>query len=627
MLFRSDIQGLRAIAVMAVLCFHFKIYGFEGGYVGVDIFFVISGFLMTSIILKSIGRGSFSYLDFLWSRAVRIYPPMLVLLLVTLSLGYFFLNPQDYAELAKNSLSAVASLGNVRFYVSTLDYFAPAQQTNWLLHLWSLAIEFQFYFVYPLILWAGAKFGRIGFVLILVFILSFSISVALTMADQSASFFLLPSRVWEFVAGGLAFVYGSRLPDAWRKFTLAFGLGLIFICILTYRESMAFPGWIAIVPVLGTSLVISARIENLALSNGLLQFLGRISYSVYLWHWPLWVAFQQYRVPVTAFSTCVLLLLSILLGWISYRFIEVTANRQRQNGARRFAALVATGGACLIVAFSASTVVAKQGFPSRVPPEIRDVVAQFKSDIVKLPRAGVCFLTLSQGEGDFEDKCFTRNNGDQPTVFIWGDSYAAHIWFGLNTSPIFEGTNLLGATSSGCFPVLGAPSKFNKNCDENNKRALKEIERLKPDTVILDGRWVYAEQEAFDLERALAATVDYLLTKNLRVVVIGPSPEWLPSLSQLLLQESFARGGIIPDRMLDASQEKGRLLDKNLSQALNGKGAKYISLYQMLCNADGCMTTVPRGDRSELMVYDFGHLTVPAAEYIVNTAFVDGFKR
>ncbi|WP_088344571.1 MULTISPECIES: acyltransferase family protein [Rhodomicrobium] len=618
---RIDIQALRAIAVAAVVLFHFRVPGFRGGYVGVDMFFVISGFLMTSIIAGKLAAGAFRYSDFLRSRAARIYPPMLALLLTVIVLGYFFLSPADYNAVAKRALFAVASVANIRFYTESLDYFAPAQQANWLLHLWSLSVEVQFYVLYPLLLIAACRLKRLALLLLLLGAASLAASVAVTPHHQSAAFFLLPARIWEFVLGGLVWIYGRHLPPRWGKPAAVAGLALIFLSIMTFREAIAFPGWIALLPAAGTALVIAARQQFRLFDSPLTQWLGAISYSLYLWHWPVWIAAQHYGLPPAPLTAGLLILVSAGLGAASYHLIE-----RRPLGfrlpARRIPGFAVNGGAFALVACSAFTVTANQGFPGRVPEMIRDVVPHFVADRERLTGSRVCFLKLDEGPSAFTDRCFERRHGGAgPTVFVWGDSYAAHIGLGIDAAPGFDDINLIGTTSPGCFPVLDAPAKFNRHCTENNARTLAEIDRVKPDTIILGGRWLYAATDGFDIAPALARTADFLLAKGIKVVVIGPNPEWLPTLSARLLQESFARGGVIPDRMTDASQKDGWALDRRIAEALTGRAVKYVSLYKLLCSAEGCRTTVPREGERELTVYDYGHLTIPAAAFIAAASF------
>ncbi|MED7666787.1 acyltransferase [Pseudomonas moraviensis subsp. stanleyae] len=616
--FLSDINGLRAIAVLSVVLFHFKVTGFDGGYVGVDIFFVISGFLMTKIILGKIQRDQFSVVDFLGARLLRIYPPMLVLSIAAVVAGYFFLTPHDYNVLAGRIVYAVASLSNIRFYTDSLDYFAADQSSNWLLHLWSLAVEVQFYLIFPLLLYL-ARSRRIALSLLMtLFSVSFALCIWLTPDNQPAAFFLLPTRVWEFVAGGLAFLGGSYISSRIGKILSAGGLVLIAASIFFFRESMMFPGWLAIIPVLGTAMVIAAQRESKLLSNRFVQFFGTISYSLYLWHWPVWVGARQYRLEAGPQTTLLLLCISIVLALLSYNFVERPLNNLRHNQRRQRGNVLAASVAAGLLAITSWGVIAKAGFPSRVPELISEVGPRFRVDIKQKPRDGVCFLTLGEGPELYKDKCFTTVIDESQTMmFVWGDSFAAHIWFGLSASSSYIGVPLLGATSAGCLPLLNAPSKFNSNCALNNQRALAEIKRIKPNTVILFARWPDAEQSGVDVVGGIRNTVDYLAAEGVGAVVVGPNIEWAPNLPQRLTQESFARGGVVPERLTDPFQFVVKSLDDRMRKSLIGSGARYISLYELLCSDAGCKTVVTVDGREELTVYDFGHLTVIGAEAIV----------
>lgn len=297
--YREDINGLRAWAVMATLLFHFSLIGLPGGFVGVDLFFVISGYLMTAIIVSGFEKGHFSIQQFYMARVRRILPTLLVVVATLLALGWFWLPTPDYQALGAQSLHSMGFLSNI-YYLRSAGYFDSAASEKWLLHTWSLAVEAQFYLIYPLLLaliwryWQSLKAIKIGVIVLL--LVSLLLNLTLSTLKPSAAFYLLPTRGWELAAGGWVYLLTKQNGTglATQSFAnLRYGLGWLFILSSGFflSEQLIWPSYWAILPVLGTCWVILAQKENGQLTNNTLaQWLGTRSYSLYLWHWPLVVA-------------------------------------------------------------------------------------------------------------------------------------------------------------------------------------------------------------------------------------------------------------------------------------------------------------------------------------------------
>lgn len=323
MQFRKDINGLRAIAVIAVVLFHFNASWMPGGFAGVDVFFVISGFLMTGIIFRGIEQENFSILKFYVARANRIIPALAVLCLVLLVFGWFYLTPLDYKVLGKHVASSMGFLSNVIYWRES-GYFDTASHAKWLLHTWSLSAEWQFYIIYPLVLVALRKFMSVNAMKATVLLgtfLGFIFCVIATYKWPNPAYYLLPTRAWEMMIGGVAYLYPITLREERKKVLEWLGVALIVTSYFLISKDNLWPGYLAIFPVLGSFLIIQAqRNDSLITSNTIFQKLGVWSYSIYLWHWPFVVGIYFYS--LSDIFIYLGIILSILLGFISNKYIE-----------------------------------------------------------------------------------------------------------------------------------------------------------------------------------------------------------------------------------------------------------------------------------------------------------------
>ena len=326
--FRNNINALRALAVISVVLFHFKVQGFGGGFAGVDVFFVISGFLMTGIIFTGLQTQRFSLLGFYASRARRIIPALFFLFFALLIFGFVFLPLDDYRDAIRTLKSSLLFSSNFTFAKGGSYFDAPLHE-NWLLHTWSLSVEWQFYMLYPLLLMAlykfvGAKNTRST--LVLLALISFAASVVLTRTSPVFAFYMLPTRAWEMIAGGLVFLYPLQLGK--RSSSICEGLGLVAILasVMCFSEQDQWPGYLALLPVLGTALVIYGNTQSAFSTNRALQYTGKISYSVYLWHWPLVVLLYTCGLLTSWPYVTGAIILSFVLGALSFYLVESRAN-------------------------------------------------------------------------------------------------------------------------------------------------------------------------------------------------------------------------------------------------------------------------------------------------------------
>lgn len=320
--FRYDINGLRAYAVIAVVLFHFNTSWVSGGFAGVDVFFVISGFLMTAIIFNGLEKNKFNLFDFYVARANRIIPALAVLCIVLLLLGWFFLSPIDYQALAKHAASSLSFISNIIYWKES-GYFDADSYEKFLLHTWSLSVEWQFYIIYPAVLIFLNRYFSINSLrrlILLGSVLGFFVCVYATIKSPNSSYYLLPTRAWEMMFGGVAYLYPLTLRDAHKKIVEMIGLSLILTSYIFIDATIAWPGYFAFLPVFGTFIILlSDRQSSIITNNVAFQLLGKWSYSIYLWHWPIVVLGHYLKIDSW---WLIGLPLSVLLGFISFKYIE-----------------------------------------------------------------------------------------------------------------------------------------------------------------------------------------------------------------------------------------------------------------------------------------------------------------
>lgn len=292
MSFRYDINGLRAIAVIGVVLFHFNESWMPGGFAGVDVFFVISGYLMTGIIFRGITKD-FSIFKFYIARANRIIPALAALCIGILIFGWFYLTPTDYKSLGKHVASSLGFVSNIVYWRES-GYFDASSHEKWLLHTWSLSTEWQFYIIYPLLLVTLKKFvtvEQLKLTVLLATIFGFIFCVFTTYMWPNPAYYLLPTRAWEMMVGGIAYLYPLTIKNERKKYLEFFSLALIVSSYFIITKDNLWPGYLAIIPVLGSFLLIQAQSNRSNITGNIFfQKIGTWSYSIYLWHWPMVVA-------------------------------------------------------------------------------------------------------------------------------------------------------------------------------------------------------------------------------------------------------------------------------------------------------------------------------------------------
>jgi len=622
--YRRDIDGLRAFAVLFVIGFHYFPNVFRGGFVGVDVFFVISGFLITGLIHQDVAAGKFSIVDFYGRRIRRIFPALICVLLVALVIGYLFMLPDAYRTLGTNTAASAGFVANIALWLQQ-NYFAQSAELNPLLHIWSLGVEEQFYLFWPLVLVLLARYRAAVWIAVALAVLSFVYNLVQTASEPASAFFLPFSRFWELGAGAVLALTRVRLLQAGRSWERASwpGLVLLVLAMVAIDRDAAFPGWWALLPVAGAVLLIaageSAWANRVLLGHPVLVYVGLISYPLYLWHWPLLVFARiiRFQKEPTVIMSIALIGVAFLLAHLTYKLIErpIRSGGRLSVKAAVLAALLAFCG-CLGLA-----VYAKDGLPHRFPPEVQKLVTapkdvepltcQFNTDV--LPPA----------------ECDGIGPAGAPLVFVWGDSHAFHLIPGLlDLQQQRQDFRLARYIAFACAPMVDTLAERPAHCNKANVLARKKIEQLRPDTVVVAARWsFYNGVRGYALvgDRELTKTIDWIKSTGVKhIVVIGQFPHWklAPSAIPLRnLQFSFFNraaksSDAFPERdseYLDTSAFSSEDMVKEVSAK---EGVAFISPAATLCDHEGCMIIVPGSDGAPVS-RDDGHLTAAASKFFV----------
>lgn len=628
--YRPEIDGLRALAILPVLFFHYRVAGFGGGFVGVDVFFVISGFLITSLIAGEMDRGRFGFAHFYERRIRRIFPALFAMLAVASAVAVVILFPVDLVRYAR-SLFATSLFGsNVEFWREA-GYFDVAAEEKPLLHLWSIAVEEQFYLLFPaLLLFAGKR--RVAAVAT-IFALSFGFAAWGVAGAPTATFYLLPGRAWELMLGAL--IATAPLPalraPALREALAAAGIAMIAAAVFAFTRDTPFPGPAALLPCLGTALVIWATgagpsLAGRALALAPVAFVGRISYSLYLWHWPLYVfaRYRDFRDPAPA-EIAVLIVASFALASASWYFVEQPIRRRTMARSRLFAGGLAAMAVCGALAL---VVMDSDGFPARLSPRLRAILAE-EGD--HEPRLDDC-LGISSAEVRAGRLCRIGAPHGAPSFLLWGDSHADAMLPAIEAAARKAGRAGLFAGGRSCPPLLDVITPM-ADCRPFNDAMLAVARRPGIDTVILDARWAkYAEGATYGTEpsgrvvladaegrgaddnhdvfaRGLSRTVDALAGRKIVIVSSVPEIGWpVPS---VLAREALASSVRVapPDRAAFLARQKFVL---SVFATLYRPGLTVIRPDTVLCPAGPCQIM-----RNGIPLYrDEHHLSVYGARLL-----------
>lgn len=645
--YRPDIDGMRGLAVLAVLGFHAFPAKMKGGFVGVDTFFVISGFLISGIILDSLRTNNFSFTEFYGRRIRRIFPALLIVLTTLFVVGWFILLPSELKRLSKHIACGAGFVSNFTLLKES-GYFDNSSLTKPLLHLWSLGIEEQFYIFWPLFLvWAWRSRFNVLFLVILAGLISFGLNVAKVQGQPVWTFYSPITRFWELSLGAALackarfapniltdledkadallgpFVY--KLPPTSAGTTLRHaasivGLALILLAIFELRNDIEFPGWRALFPTLGTYLLILGGPDGLmnrhVFSRRALVWVGLISYPLYLWHWPL-ISLANIVEPtgLATLTKLTLLAAGFVLAWATYRFVEIPI-RMSAQGTRKSRAITPALAFLMTLICVAGFLKFKGHLPlSRIEHDSRFANVGFTSDDGELKaeykslwREECNFSFIESHSMELDPTCVTPTSSR--SIFLWGDSHAQSLSSGLREYFKAKGVSVLQIASSACKPALNAGA--DDYCARSNRAALTAIEASQPDLVLLAQRGDY---DPASLSR-ITTTLDRMRIKSL---IIGPLPQWESDMYGIVARR-YANSVTTPLRITYGLSKKIMAADDLLkSRPKKFSSASYLSLIDRLCTAEGCLVRAGDSLPDDFMTFDYGHLTEHGSRYVAET--------
>ncbi|WP_439541296.1 acyltransferase family protein [Hyphomicrobium sp.] len=653
--YRPDIDGLRALSIVAVVLHHFDVPYFGGGFVGVDVFFVISGYLITSIVLPDVRKGTFSFARFYERRARRLLPSLAIVLCTTFLLAVLVMTPQDILVFCRSMFYALIFAANL-FFAEQGGYFSASLENAPLLHTWSLAVEEQFYIVWPILLLTVSRFLPRWTLPITILLLALSFAAAVMLGDSqgSGAFFYPHTRIWELLAGcGLALsVPQARrvLPQGLLEAASVLGLGLILFAVFGYDDQTKFPGVATVAPVLGAALIIWSGVGNAtrvgqALSWRPVVFVGLVSYAWYLWHWPLLVLYR-YSVErdLTPPETIGLILLSFALAVVSWRYLEQPVRHGAFWKPRRFAVGSASAATAALVAMAASGY-ATEGFIARFPPAMQELT---RKRLASRAKDKACPRQTAEAV-DAGDLCRVWDAGPgAPSMLLWGDSHASVI------RPMFRDlaeaskVSVTFVGTAACPPLIGIGRRRGKGpetCEKLNAAAARLLQKGGLRDVVLVARWNYYVvghdtvapvdstqhylRDAQSVEASLEenrAAIARSLAPTLAAIAASGARAWIvmePPYAGYDVPNRMARAlirGETPDRLFAIEAEKHRQRSQFMREALAGLPVTIIEPADALCEGERCLAVAD----GKPLYFDDNHLSIYGTERL-KPLFADVF--
>jgi len=576
MKFRTDISFLRAVSVLLVMLFHFDVKLFSGGFIGVDVFFVISGFLMTQIILKGVDSQQFSLKQFYLKRINRIIPPLQILLAFVLVISVFFFFQSDLRLNVKYTFLADFFVSNIYFW-RYIDYFSSTD--NVLLHTWSLGVEWQFYLIYPLVILflksiLKNKEKVFWSIIAAITILSFAVMIITTQNDNDFAFYMLPSRFWELSIGSLAFVIGKKITlNRFSNYTLvSLAIAGILLSGIFISENDLWPSYYTLIPVLCTVAILSVNLDAKIFNLKLIQFFGNISYSLYLWHWPWFILFKYFGL-IGGYYMLALIIISILSAYLSFNFIE--KNKKFNNIYFAFISTVIIAAISALL-FARPDLVSGLSIYQNKKFQIADYENKYKENGKdKQFNPCHCFITNSQRINEYDFKNCLRMSDNKKNVLLIGDSHSAQYSSSLRK---LSEINLLEASAGYVLPFPDSRGKkspkelmdyvFKKFIPENHEKIA---------LIIISAHWLmknnpdlhYSKDE---IKQGILGTIKYLEKYHIKYLFLGQTETYQLSYPKILMLKNMGRqeSEFVNSDALDINEMLKTIIPKN----------NYIDLYE-----------------------------------------------
>lgn len=600
--FRADINGLRAIAVLSVMLFHFNQGLAPGGFAGVDVFFVISGFLMTSIIFRGLESNNFSLWSFLKARARRIVPALVTVISIVLALGYLFFEPLTYQLVGKHGLSSLLFISNIT-YANEAGYFDADSFSKLFLHTWSLSVEWQFYIVYPIVLIILSKLFSINTlkkIVVISAIIIFVFCVYFSSINKTLSYFMIYTRGWEMLFGSIAFLFPLSIEENKKRIIELLGLILIITSFFIFSDTDTWPSYNALMPVFGAYLCILANCKKTLLSNIAFQKIGLWSYSIYLIHWPFIVFFKKINIEISIFTYFIS---TILLAFIIYSIIE--KRRDYSYG------LIL----CWILSVGVSYYVSIDGVGNRVDEKYKLTSKEFHREYF----GGSAIKQASVIQE------FNIDNNDNPQAIITGDSFSRQYMNSFKKS----GFKAIGIFKDGCFITPNYYSKFESNdnrlCKLRYDNFIKVMKEHPKTNVILSMSWGSYKLTDKNTGREIKDNSDSIIINELsELIKIGGHLRKYyiigrPNGSEKSSFECLARNNLPINRIITRCE----LFSERKIISINDELKKLETLYNnvtiidpndVLCKENECILLDKDG---EPIYSDSSHLSIFGANIVV----------
>jgi len=622
--FRPDIEGLRGIAVLSVVVFHCGVVGVSGGFVGVDVFFVLSGYLITGLLVNEIRTTShLDLLQFYARRARRLLPAAALVTIATLVAGVIIMAPNELMLAARAARATAVYLSNMFFALNAADYFARDVKWNPMLHTWTLAVEEQFYLLWPVLIMLGLRHRRsqklLVYLLSIVTVISLAASIRLTNTAPAYAFYGLPTRAWEFGIGGLAILIPrGSLKGSNAALTALGWLGLLSVLASFHfiSERQRFPGWIAVIPVLGTTLTLIAGAElphvgvGRVLDSRPLQFLGTMSYSWYLWHWPFLVFAAVLYPSISMAGRIVAALAALVVAAVAHYLVE---NPLRFQPRLVRSPILSLGFGGVLMALSLSAAFLSLRFAARLAtePAMQPITAAV-NDIADMERE----RCVSLAQATEVKTCSFGLAASPTTIVLFGDSHAIQ-WFNpMRLMAERHGWHLLTVLKSGC---PAADVAVSDDCTTWRADAIQRIQSLRPTLVVVANSTGYLARKDPPLsldewKRGTRRTLSALTANGIKVVAIRDTP--LPGFDVptcLARSVRHAWYSAASCQIARSSAIRPSVFEAEESAVQGLPGVRFIDLTDQVCNRDACPAI-----RDGVIVYrDDNHLTGAFAQSLL----------